>query len=113
MEVMELAMSLIAGAGDAKSDAMEAIAAAKSGKFEEARDLIRKAAAALQSTHDIQTQLIRDEMSGKSHETTLLMVHAQDHLTSAQMMRDIAEEITDLYELIMKGGVKNEDAAGM
>ncbi len=106
MEVMELAMSLIAGAGDAKSDAMEAIAAAKSGKFDEARALIKKASVSLQSTHEIQTQLIRDEMSGKSHETTLLMVHAQDHLTSAQMMRDIAEEITDLYELVMRGGCK-------
>lgn len=103
MEVLELAMSLIAGAGDAKSDAMEAIMAAKSGRFEEARASIQKASKALQSTHEIQTQLIRDEMSGKPRETTLLMVHAQDHLTSAQMMRDIAEEITDLYALVWKG----------
>lgn len=106
METMELAMSLIAGAGDSKSDSMEAIIAAKEGDFEKARASIEKASASLEKTHDIQTQLIRDEMSGKPRETTLLMVHAQDHLCGAQLVRDLAVEFTDLYELIMKGGKK-------
>ena len=99
METMELAMSLIAGAGDSKSDSMEAIIAAKKGDFQAARDLIEKASASMEKTHEIQT--------GNPRETTLLMVHAQDHLCSAQMLRDLAIEFTDLYELVMKG-VKKE-----
>lgn len=104
MDTLELAMSLIAGAGDAKSDAMEAIMLAKEGKIQDARGRIESASAALQSTHEIQTQLIREEMSGQGHTVSLLMVHAQDHLCSAQMMRDLAIEFTDLYELILKRG---------
>ena len=41
METMELAMSLIAGAGDSKSDSMEAIIAAKKGDFQAAREIGR------------------------------------------------------------------------
>ncbi len=102
METLDLAMALIAGAGDAKSDSMEAIMAAKEGRFADARALIEHASASLQETHDTQTALIRDEMTGKAHEVTLLMVHAQDHLCTAQMMRDLAIEFTDLYEKISK-----------
>lgn len=103
MDTLELAMSLIAGAGDAKSDSMEAIMEAKEGDFEAARASIERASLSLQQTHEVQTQLIRDEMSGQPHDVTLLMVHAQDHLCSAQLVRDLAVEFTDLYELIKKG----------
>ena len=104
MDTMELAMSLIAGAGDAKSDSMESIMAAKEGDFEKARSLIERASLSLSQTHEVQTELIRDEMTGQSHEVTLLMVHAQDHLCSAQMMRDLAAEFIELYEFVKKGG---------
>jgi PTS system cellobiose-specific IIA component len=100
MDIMEVAMNLIAGAGDAKSDAMEAIMHAKAGDIPAARVSIEKASEAMLATHAAQTQLIREEMSGKPLEVTLLMVHAQDHLCTAQLMREIAIEIIDLYEKI-------------
>lgn len=98
MGILETAMSLIAGAGDSKSYSMEAISYAKEGNFSEARACIGKAREAMDETHDIQTQLIRDEMTGEKSELTLLMVHAQDHLNSALLMREMAEEFIDLYE---------------
>lgn len=103
MSVMDLAMSLIAGAGDSKSDSMEAIMLAKTGEFDKAEQLIQRASEALQSTHEIQTQLIRDELNGNSSEVTLLMVHAQDHLCSAQQLRDLASEFVDLYKRLEGG----------
>lgn len=104
MSVMDMAMSLIAGAGDSKSDSMEAIQEAKKGNFEQADKFLQRASKVLAETHGIQTDLIREEMMGKSKETTLLMVHAQDHLNSALMMRDIALEFKDVYQIMMKGG---------
>jgi PTS system cellobiose-specific IIA component len=104
MDTMNMAMELIAGAGDSKSYSMEAIIQAKEGDFEKARESISKAADALRSTHDVQTTMIGDEMQGKTSEITLLMVHAQDHLTSALLMRDLAEEFVDLYETLGKKG---------
>jgi PTS system cellobiose-specific IIA component len=103
MDANELAMTLIAGAGDSKSYAMEAIYNAKDGNFVEARACIGQARDALVSTHDLQTELIRGEMSGESKtEVTLLMLHAQDHLMSAITTRELAEEIIELYERLSK-----------
>lgn len=102
MNSVETAMSLIAGAGDSKSYSMEAIIHAKEGSFAEARTCIEKAKAAMVETHDVQMELIREEMQGNKSELTLLMVHAQDHLTSAMLMRDMASEFIDLYEKLAK-----------
>jgi cellobiose PTS system EIIA component len=103
MDANELAMTLIAGAGDSKSHAMEAIYNAKDGHFEEARACIARSRDALVSTHDLQTDLIRNEMSGESKtEATLLMMHAQDHLMSAITTRELAEEIIELYKRLSK-----------
>lgn len=105
MEVLETAMTLIAGAGDSKSFSMEAIIKAKEGKFAEAKELIEKAINAMVETHDIQVELIKGEMIGEKSEVTLLMIHAQDHLTTAMMMRDMASEFIEIYEkLLVKGG---------
>lgn len=100
MDVLEVAMGLIAGAGDSKSYSMEAIMHAKEGNFDLARTCIEKAKEAMVDTHEVQTELIRGEMTGEKAELTLLMVHAQDHLTTAMMMRDMASEFIDLYEKI-------------
>lgn len=102
MADINIAMGLIAGAGDSRSYSMEAIMQAKTGDFEKAHESISKAADGLSSTHDLQTKLISDEMQGMTSELTLLMVHAQDHLTSALLMRDLAEEFVDLYETLNK-----------
>ena len=97
--LFDMAMALIAGAGDSKSDSMEAIQEAKSGNFKRAEELLERASSQLSQTHEIQTDLIREEMSGNSRETTLLMVHAQDH---ALLMRDLADEFKDMYQMIWK-----------
>jgi cellobiose PTS system EIIA component len=100
MDVLETAMGLITGAGDSQSYSMEAIMHAKNGDFIKAHECIEKAKEAMVSTHDVQTDLIRGEMMGEKSEVTLLMVHAQDHLTTAMLLRNMATEIVELYEKI-------------
>ena len=95
---LEVAMGLIAGAGDSRSYCMEAIDLAKEGKFDAARESIKQAVEAMVDTHEVQTQMIRDEMSGKAWPVSLLMVHAQDHLNLALIMRDVAEEFIIVHE---------------
>jgi PTS system cellobiose-specific IIA component len=102
MEDLEVAMGLIAGAGDSRGYCMEAIDCAKTGDFDKAREAINKAVSAMIETHDVQTQLIRDEMEGKGQPVSLLMAHAQDHLNLALIMRDVAEEFIGLYERISR-----------
>lgn len=99
---LELAMGLIAGAGDSRAYCFEAIEAAKEGDFDGAKASIKEAVSAMIETHETQTQLIRDEMEGNAHAVSLLMVHAQDHLNLALVMRDVAEELINIYERISK-----------
>lgn len=102
MENIEVAMGLIAGAGDSRSYCIEAIEQAKDGDFAVARESLVKAGEAMAETHEIQTQLIRDEMKGTGQPVSLLMVHAQDHLNLALIMRDIAEEFITIHEKLSK-----------
>lgn len=98
MDSLEVAMGLIAGAGDSRSYSMEAIEFAKEGNFTQARESIKKSAEAMVETHEIQTQLIRDEITGNGTTVSLLMVHAQDHLNLALITRDMAEEFILIHE---------------
>lgn len=102
MAYMDVAMGLIAGAGDARSSCMEAIELAKEGKFQEAREALTRADDSMVAAHETQTQLIRDEMSGESEGVSLLMVHAQDHLNLALVMRDVAEEFIQIHQRLMR-----------
>ena len=102
MANMDVAMGLIAGAGDARSSCMEAIELAKEGKFQKAREALTRADDSMVAAHETQTQLIRDEMSGESEGVSLLMVHAQDHLNLALVMRDVAEEFIQIHQRLMR-----------
>ena len=106
MDNLEVAMGLIAGAGDSRSYCMEAIESARDGNFDAAKELVSKAVNAMVETHEVQTDLIREEMEGGGEAVSLLMVHAQDHLNLALIMRDIAEEFIAMYERISRLEVK-------
>ncbi|MDN6639445.1 MAG: PTS lactose/cellobiose transporter subunit IIA [Tetragenococcus sp.] len=96
-ENMEAVMGLIMYGGNAKSDAMEAIAAAKKGDFETADQKLKDADASLSQAHQSQTNMLTEEAQGNHVDVTLLMVHSQDHLMTAIAFKDLATEIIDLY----------------
>lgn len=89
---------LITSSGNAKSHAMEAIQHAKSGDIEAARLSIQEAEEALTEAHKTQTSLIQGEARGEKTELSILLIHAQDHLMTAILMKDLAAEFVDLYE---------------
>ena len=98
--IQEYIFKLILHGGNGRSSAMEAIAAAKSGNFSEAREKLTQAAEELNAAHHIQTSLIQGEIRGESTEISLLMIHAQDHLMNAMTVKDLAVEIIELYQRI-------------
>lgn len=95
-------MELIVNGGNARSRAIEAIKAAKSGDLEKAREKLKEAEEALGKAHDFQTNLIQNEAAGNKTEISLLMVHAQDHLMNAMTINDMAKEFVDMYEEFRK-----------
>lgn len=97
-EQLEAVMGLIINAGNAKSDAMEAIQAAKDGDFALAQEKLAATDQALVEAHHSQTGLLTEEASGNPMTVTLLAVHSQDHLMTGITFNDMAKEVVDLYK---------------
>lgn len=95
---LEAIMGLIVNGGNAKSSAMEAIQAAKTGDFTAAEAKLKEADAALNEAHNSQTSMLTNEASGEHVTVTLLTVHSQDHLMNAITFRDLAGEVVDIYK---------------
>ena len=95
-----IVFGLITASGSAKSFAMEAIQYAKTGDFQAARKAIEEAEKSLGEAHKTQTSLIQSEAKGEKIEVSILLIHAQDHLMNAILMKDLACEFVDLYEKV-------------
>lgn len=93
----ELVMELVVEGGNARSLAMEAIQEAKKGNFARAEELLEECERALNAAHNTQTDMIQSEIRGEHLPVMLLMVHAQDHLMDAMVVRDMAVEFVELY----------------
>lgn len=92
----ELVMELLINAGQARSDAMEAIRCAGQKDWQGATKLMASSESACLQAHKIQTALIsQDEGCGKI-EVNLILIHAQDHLMNAILCQDLAREIISL-----------------
>lgn len=96
-QYLEAIMGLIMHSGNAKSDAMEAIYAAKSGDFQLAEEKMKLAEESLVLAHQSQTELLTKEAQGEHITVTLLTVHSQDHLMNAITFKDLAIEMIDVY----------------
>nr|WP_026501477.1 PTS lactose/cellobiose transporter subunit IIA [Bavariicoccus seileri] len=97
---LETIMGLIINAGNAKSDAMEAIQAAKKGDFKVADEKLASANEFLVKAHHSQTGLLTAEAGGEKIDISLLMVHGQDHLMTSIAFNDLAKEVVDVYRKI-------------
>lgn len=94
----ETIFGLISFSGEAKSILMEAIAEAKSGNLDTAKSKVIEASEKLTEAHKVQTKLIQKEAGGDKVEASLLLIHAQDHLMNAILLKDLANEFIDLYD---------------
>lgn len=92
MEHMEMEiMNIIVNAGNARSNCIKAMKLATARDYEQAMALYHESKEALVVAHNTQTQLIQKEINGNKNELTLLMIHAQDHLMDALVMKDMTE----------------------
>lgn len=95
----EISFEIIASAGQARSLAFEALQYARSNDFTKARELIEESKNEILVAHKCQTRLLTQEASGNHVDVDVLLVHAQDHLMTAQLARELIEEIINLYEI--------------
>ena len=96
----EVVMGLIINSGQARSLAYEALKVAKQGDFTKAWELMAQSRAALQEAHLVQTKLIEGDAGEGKTKVSLVLVHAQDHLMTSMLARELVTEIIELHEKI-------------
>ena len=91
-------MSIIAGAGYAKSLFIEAIDNCNKGEIEEAKARIAEAREALEEAHKSHFELITKEANNELGEVKLLLVHAEDEIydTLANKFVDLSIMLSSL-----------------
>lgn len=84
---------IIAEAGQAKSDYIEATHAAIIGDFAKAKELIRSGNVAFDKSHMIHLKILQLFASGKNCQPpSVLLVHAEDQMSSAEVLRTVADD---------------------
>lgn len=99
-EMYDAPFEIIAFGGNAHSVAAMAVEAAREGDFEQAEAYIAEAKESLAQAHEVQTRLLTQEARGDEIIATLIMAHAQDHLTMGALALENAQEFVRLYRLL-------------
>lgn len=77
---------------------MSALQAARVGDYAAARASLDAAETNLREAHRAQTELVQQEAGGTPVPLNVILVHAQDHLASAIVVKELAEEMVLMYE---------------
>lgn len=98
LDTEQVAVSIIAHAGDSTSFSMEAINAARDGNSEKAKELMEKSKESLQKAHEVHTQVLVEEARGGIESLSMILIHASNHFSMADMTHEFAKIFIDLYE---------------
>ena len=110
-----IALNLISNSGTARTKAFEALHKAREGKYEEAKicctldDVVKAAKILLKESeessllaHNAQTELLQAEANGDNSNYSIIMVHAQDHLMTSILAKELIEEMVTMYKELKK-----------
>ncbi|QIK57267.1 PTS lactose/cellobiose transporter subunit IIA [Erysipelothrix sp. HDW6A] len=101
MEGLELlSFQMISFNGSARSCFVEAITAAKEGDFERAEELMKEGEEQFVEGHKVHAQLIQEEAQTGGTAVNLLLIHAEDQMMSAEVLKIIAAELIDIHKRI-------------
>lgn len=94
----DIAMTIIANSGDARSLAFGALECARKGEFDKAGELLKKSKEAAVIAHQAQTDLLIGEANGIKNEINVLLIHSQDHLMTSMLAQELIEEMIILWQ---------------
>ncbi|MDN6409441.1 PTS lactose/cellobiose transporter subunit IIA [Alkalibacterium gilvum] len=104
MEEMELIFfEIISTVGTARSAFIDAIGLAKKGDFKAAEAKINEGNEHFLQGHKSHAKLIQREASDEKLEFSLILVHAEDQMMSAEAFKILSEEFIDVYKRIEEG----------
>ncbi|GAA0800302.1 PTS lactose/cellobiose transporter subunit IIA [Faecalicatena orotica] len=94
-------MALITNGGSAKSEYVKAIQYSREGKFEKANEIYENATKMYDQAHSVHFSMIgMENMVPRNQMESLLLIHAEDQLNSAETFKILYEEFKELYKMI-------------
>lgn len=102
MDDLELIFcQIIAQAGTAKSSYIESMRLARQSEFTKAKELMKEADAAFMKAHEAHRKLLVKEADGEKIPFSLLLMHAEDQLNSAEIFKTMSEENFELLQMLL------------
>lgn len=89
---------IILHAGNAKSLVLQSIQSAEENDFEQAKKLIEEANQEMLAAHEQHKSLLVQLANGERVDVDLMMVHAEDHLNSANEEILLAQHLIKIYK---------------
>lgn len=99
-DMQAVAFEIIAQVGTAKSMYMEALQMAKRGDFDGAESTVKEADEIFGKAHGAHFALIQKESKGEELPFSILFMHAEDQMLSAETIKILVEELIQIYEQI-------------
>lgn len=96
-DVAMIGFEIVAYSGEARSHLLQALKDAKEQNFENIDSLIEQANESLLMAHKAQTEMLAKEAGGEDVELGFIMVHGQDHLMTTILLKDIIQNLIDVY----------------
>ena len=97
-ELEEIAMTIIANSGAARSAAFEALQKVKNKDFDDAEALLKSADDSLQVAHEAHRKLLQLDAKGEVTSVSILLCHAQDHLMTAMLLSDMDKRFLKMFK---------------
>lgn len=103
MEGLELiSFEIISNVGMAKSLGIEAIRAARQENYNLAKEKLEECSEFMVKAHHAHVGLIQKEANGEKVEFSLILMHAEDQLLSAETIIALASEMIEMYISLRK-----------
>ena len=93
-----IAFEIISNVGMAKSLAIEALRDVRNGKYTEGSEKLEEASEYLVKGHHAHAQLIQKEAAGEKLDFSLIIMHAEDQMMSAETIKSLVEEMIEMYK---------------
>lgn len=98
-EVAMIGFEIVAYSGEARSKFLEALNSVKNGGDEEnIQKLVDEGNNSLNLAHKSQTNLLAKEAGGEDVQLGFIFVHGQDHLMTTILLKDILDNLMDIYK---------------
>ncbi len=93
-------MQLIVKSSKVTTLAMQSVKSALAGDISSARGLLDEARVKGVEAHNVQTEMIQQEIRGEGDSPTLLSVHAQDHFMNSHLLLEVVNIVVNQQEQI-------------